>query len=462
MAKKKYRATPINNPQIEPSDVIIEDVPVYSYIIPKGTSRKEIKDLASDLAYYGNIQNPTVENDSNAPKYRTIDDYGKIDTREHRILHRAYDRYSAKKERQKLENTPLYVVKTWDEDKQKQWFTAQMNKGAKAVLPPLLGTMSIPSALSAAVASPLAFTLGMAGGLGGSHIGENIGREIDERRHGLSDAELYGNVIGGTIGGAIGGAVGNYAGNRIVSTLGNRWRGKNSWKWGNEYQNYWKKQNALGEKPMDIAEWIKTYKQSPLEELTTHHATIGKSQYINGDYSNWFSKSVSPKSGLVGVAFNSMMRLNPPSKETLTNWSNRSQLHRWIAGGDDLITQIYPKLEDFSDLNTPRRFSTTQNPYFTSNGVHPGKSNLMWYSKGDGYFVKGVNGNPIRPHITLVVNPEGLTIQRDPFQRGISTVASDIVVSSGKLPYKNIKFAVEYDPSLKTFVRYIFQAPDAN
>lgn len=462
MAKKKYRAIPINNPQIEQSDVIIEDVPVYSYIIPKGTPRKEIKDLASDLVYYGNIQNPTVENDPNAPKYRTIDDYGKIDTREHRILHRAYDRYSAKKKRQELENTPLSVVKTWDKDKQQQWFTSQMNKGAQNVLPQLLGTMSIPLALPAAVASPLAFTLGMAGGTVGSYIGGNLGREIDERRHGLSDAELYGNVIGGTIGGTIGGAVGNYAGNRIVSTLGNRWRGENSWRWGNEYQNYWKKQRGLGEEPMGIPEWIKTYKQSPIEELATHNAAIGRSQSINGNYSNRFSRSVSPKSRLVGAAFALNSRLNPPSKESLTNWSNRSQLHRWITGGDDLITQIYPKLEYFSDLNTPRKFSTTQNPYFTSNGVHPGKSNLMWFSKGDGYFVKGVNGNPIRPHTTLVVNPKGLTIQRDPYQRGTSTISSDIVVSPGEIPYKNIEFTVEYDPLLKTFVRHIFQAPGAN
>lgn len=106
MTKRKYRVTPQNNPQIEEPGITVPTMYKYAYVIPKGTSRKEIKDLAADLAYEGVIPNPTAEEDPNAPTYRTIDDYEKLNTREHRILHRAYDRFKSKDERTELKALP--------------------------------------------------------------------------------------------------------------------------------------------------------------------------------------------------------------------------------------------------------------------------------------------------------------------------------------------------------------------
>lgn len=92
----------------EENPVDIKDVTTIR--IKPGKKRREIKDLAADLVY-GVV--PTGEGSGLEDiSSLSIASYPKYNNREHRILHRAYNRYKAKKEQQELELAPLSVVNT--------------------------------------------------------------------------------------------------------------------------------------------------------------------------------------------------------------------------------------------------------------------------------------------------------------------------------------------------------------
>lgn len=184
----------------------IEIPTITSVKLKPGKSDKEIADLASDLVY-GAVpsgKGSGIEDVENL----SIDSYPQDGSREHKLLHGYYRLYNGRKEQQELANTPLEIVKTWDKDKQQRWFTAQMNKGAANVLPPMLGVMSAPWALAASLSAPVATTLGFGGGMAGSKIGSDIGRKTDVRRHGYTNRGTMYGLAGGLVGGLIGGSAG--------------------------------------------------------------------------------------------------------------------------------------------------------------------------------------------------------------------------------------------------------------
>jgi hypothetical protein len=96
----------------EENPVDIEDITTIR--IKPGKKRREIKDLAADLVY-GEVPNGE-ETGLEGIGALSIKSYPKYDNREHRILHRAYNRYKAKKAQQELEQefelAPLSVVNT--------------------------------------------------------------------------------------------------------------------------------------------------------------------------------------------------------------------------------------------------------------------------------------------------------------------------------------------------------------
>ena len=152
--RKNNEYTDYEKNPVEISDVV-------KVHIAKGKKRREIKDLAADLAYYGTIPS------SDGSYSLSIDSYDKDKSREHRILHKVYNRYKAKNDLKEFENIPLIEVKGLDKDTQQKWFTAQMNKGARNVLPPVLALASGPAMLEGLITAPLSTLLGLGGGIGG-------------------------------------------------------------------------------------------------------------------------------------------------------------------------------------------------------------------------------------------------------------------------------------------------------
>lgn len=185
----------------------VKDISVIK--LKPGKPENEIADLASDLVY-GQVPNGEGTGLEGIPTI-SINSYPKDGSREHNLLHAYYKLYKSNKDQTEFENAPLEVVNTWDKDKQQKWFTAQMNKGAKAVIPPLIGAMTLPWTIYGAVTAPLTTALSIGGGMLGAKIGGDYGRKIDIRRHGYTNfGELY-----GTIGGFTGSALGGFAGNTM-------------------------------------------------------------------------------------------------------------------------------------------------------------------------------------------------------------------------------------------------------
>ena len=137
----------------ENSNTLYQPIPEVTTVkLRPGKSVDEIADLAADLVYGAvpNGEGTGLENVKNL----SINSYPQDGSREHNLLYTYYRGYKDKKERMEFENTPPEIVKTWDKDKQQKWFTAQMNKSAKAVLPPLIGATALPWSIYGAVIAP--------------------------------------------------------------------------------------------------------------------------------------------------------------------------------------------------------------------------------------------------------------------------------------------------------------------